>query len=341
MVKSRRNRRDELEIQLQKKKEKHQRRIDRKKRDAEHVAKGEEVEERPVPKTIENQRTTDETMIGTVVRSKTVVPETNDEEKMEESEELNKKEKSSEDDEENFDNDDDLLSGMKVDEMADFLTLDKAKDPKLLVMTKKRANHRTRTFCREISKAFYNCKYVNRRGFDIKKMVPRAAAVGFTHLVLIDENNEKPNSMLISRLPDGPTARFKIQSTKITSEMSRIHEKTKNCNWLTHRPEMIINNMSTRLGLQVGRFLATMFPQDPSFRYRRVCTFHNQRDFIFFRHHRYQFEGEKKADLMELGPRFTMRLQSLQKGTFDSKFGEYEFLLKRHDMEIDRRKFIL
>jgi len=32
--------------------------------------------------------------------------------------------------------------------------------------------------------------------------------------------------------------------------------------------------------------------------------------------------------IQELGPRFTLKLRSLQKGTFDSKFGEYEWVHK-------------
>lgn len=42
----------------------------------------------------------------------------------------------------------------------------------------------------------------------------------------------------------------------------------------------------------------------------------------------------------ELGPRFTLRLQSLQKGTFDSKQGEYEWVHKT-DMDTSRRRFHL
>ena len=70
--------------------------------------------------------------------------------------------------------------------------------------------------------------------------------------------------------------------------------------------------------------IAALFPHDPEFRGRRVATFHNQRDFIFFRHHRYSnamgcvvvvthdryiFDSEKKARLQELGPRFTLKLR--------------------------------
>lgn len=55
----------------------------------------------------------------------------------------------------------------------------------------------------------------------------------------------------------------------------------------THRPEVILNNFNTRLGLTIGRMFASLFHYDPQFRGRRVVTFHNQRDYIFFRHHRY------------------------------------------------------
>ena len=43
---------------------------------------------------------------------------------------------------------------------------------------------------------------------------------------------------------------------------------------------------------------------------------------------RYQFRNNKRCGLQELGPRFTLKLRSLQRGTFDSKFGEYEWVHK-------------
>ena len=43
---------------------------------------------------------------------------------------------------------------------------------------------------------------------------------------------------------------------------------------------------------------------------------------------RYIFKNEKRVGIQELGPRFTLKLRSLQKGTFDSKYGEYEWVLK-------------
>jgi hypothetical protein len=69
------------------------------------------------------------------------------------------------------------------------------------------------------------------------------------------------------------------------------------------------------------------------------------------RHHRYIFEQKESkskeqqqpaviARMQELGPRFTLKLLSLQKGTFDSKYGEFEWVHKK-DMDTSRRRFHL
>lgn len=54
-----------------------------------------------------------------------------------------------------------------------------------------------------------------------------------------------------------------------------------------HVPEVILNNFTTRLGHSIGRMFASLFPHDPQFIGRQVATFHNQRDYIFFRFHRW------------------------------------------------------
>lgn len=60
------------------------------------------------------------------------------------------------------------------------------------------------------------------------------------------------------------------------------HTRATLCN-----PEVVLNNFTTRVGHIIARMLAAVFPHDPQFTARRVVTFHNQRDFIFFRQHRY------------------------------------------------------
>ena len=91
--------------------------------------------------------------------------------------------------------------------------------------------------------------------------------------------------LVISHLPNGPTAHFKVSSFVPST-------KIKNHASLTdHIPEIILNQFTTRLGHRVGRFLGSIFPHKPEFHGRRAVTFHNQRDFIFVRQHRYIFDN--------------------------------------------------
>lgn len=85
--------------------------------------------------------------------------------------------------------------------------------------------------------------------------------------------------------------------------------------------------------------LATMFDQRAEFKGRQVVTFRNQRDFVFFRRHRYEFGKDgKDVELQELGPRFTLKLQYLHEGLFDPKYAEYEW--KWHeDMGLQKLKW--
>lgn len=229
-----------------------------------------------------------------------------------------------------------LRKELEIDEFAEYYA--KAYTPKVLITYADNPVTKTRKFGVELARIIPNALAKVRNRSSIKKMVTSANREGFTDLLVINENNRQPNGLLVIHLPNGPTAHFKLSNVKITKEIKRSHEE-----FTQHRPEVIMTNFSTRLGLTIGRMLGALFHHDPEFKGRRAATFHNQRDYIFFRHHRYQFtkEGER-AKLRELGPRFTLKLRSLQEGTFDSKTGDFDWMItnKRHAME-GRRRFFL
>ncbi|KAI1711637.1 kelch motif domain-containing protein [Ditylenchus destructor] len=163
----------------------------------------------------------------------------------------------------------------------------------------------------------------------------RNMKVAFQFSILVI-NNLFSDGLVLSHLPDGPTAYFKINTLEYTKQIKGAGEST------SHLPEVILNNFKTRLGHTIGRMLACLFPHTPQYTGRRAVTFHNQRDYIFFRHHRYEFkENGERAALHELGPRFTLRLKWLQKGTYDTREGEYEWTLKRHEMKTSCLDFSL
>lgn len=258
--------------------------------------------------------------------------------------------------------DDELQADEGLDEFSSHFSRERV--PKLLITTSQECSTNTRKFIKELLTVIPNTYYYKRRSYDLKQIVKYASNREFTSMFVVNENRKNPNGLLVVNLPEGPTAHFKLSSIKLSKKIKGHGKPTR------HMPELLLNNFTTRLGHRVGRLLASIFPQDPQFKGRRTVTFHNQRDFIFFRHHRYVFEekevkekapvvpgddsGKKSkksapktvtrkgviARLQECGPRFTLKLQSLQAGTFDSKYGEYEWVHKP-DMDTSRRRFFL
>ncbi|XP_020650728.2 ribosome production factor 1 [Pogona vitticeps] len=268
----------------------------KKKRKKEREALGDKAPPKPVPKTIENQRVYDET---------TVDP-----------------------------NDEEVILDEATDEFAPYFNRQTV--PKILITTSDRPRGRTVRFCEQLSTCIPNSHVYYRRGLALKRIIPQCISRDFTDLIVINEDRKVPNGLVLSHLPEGPTAHFRMSSVRLRKEIKR-----KGKGPTEHQPEILLNNFTTRLGHSIGRMFASLFPHDPQFVGRQVATFHNQRDYIFFRFHRYIFKNEKKVAIQELGPRFTLKLRSLQKGTFDSKFGEYEWIHKRREMDTSRRKFHL
>lgn len=178
--------------------------------------------------------------------------------------------------------------------------------------------------------------YFERKQSSIQAFVDTFAKKGFTDVIIVKEDKEKLSTFSHIHLPAGPTAIYKLSSYVPSKSIPNRGKCTK------HTPELILNNFGTQLGVRVGRMLAALFPHYPNFVGRQAVTFHNQRDFIFFRFHRYIFnEHRDKARLQELGPRFTLKLRALQKGLFqDPEKAEHEFRWKTKT-DRNRRRFFL
>eukprot|EP00127_Corallochytrium_limacisporum_P005207 Clim_evm24s201 gene=Clim_evmTU24s201 len=226
-----------------------------------------------------------------------------------------------------------------ADEEADKLqTYFEGKPPKIMISTSNRAVGRETTYqlVRELEEILPNAFFYERKGYKIKDIVKYASNAEFTELLVVNEDHKEPNALIHCHLPDGPTAYYKLTSFV---PHAKIWNKARTSE---HYPELVLNNFGTRLGHTIGRMFASLIPQKPDFMGRRVITFHNQRDYIFFRHHRYIFKEGKRVGLQEIGPQFTLKLKWLQKGTFDPKHGEYEYIHKRNQLEkADKRTFYL
>ena len=245
------------------------------------------------------------------------------------------------------------------DEFAPYFEGEK---PKVLITTRPRPSQNLFYFIADLQKLIPGLHFYPRKSFSVKEICQFAAGREFTHLIVLSEKSKKCNGMTISHLRAhegvglaGPTAFFKV-SNVVTSQKIPNHGAS-----TSHIPELNLHGFGTRLGHRVGRLLGSLFPHDAQFQGRQVVTFHNQRDYLFVRHHRYIFEEKKdskakkdaapkkddepdlnvKTRLQELGPRFSLKLRWLQEGTFDTMHGEYEWFHKRKEMDTTRRKFHL
>lgn len=197
-------------------------------------------------------------------------------------------------------NDEEILGDEATDEFADYFS-DTVR-PKILITTRPRPSSKLFHFIGDLMRFFPQLYYYPRKSFSVKDICEFAVHRDFTHLIVLSEKSKVCNGMIISHLRRtgaaaggdenakcaGPTAFFKVSNVITSSDVPNHGSAT------SHVPELVLNGFGTRLGHRVGRFLGSLFPHNAQFQGRQVATFHNQRDYIFVRHHRYIFEEGKE-----------------------------------------------
>ncbi|KAL5104922.1 Ribosome production factor 1 [Taenia crassiceps] len=230
-----------------------------------------------------------------------------------------------------------------------------AVEPKLLLTHSDRVTPHTIGFCKELSRVIPNTTLVPRWHLPLKKLIPKAIEHGYTALLVVNEDMKKLNTLVISHLPDGPTATFHVTNVTPRRKLRGLKNRGIEEGVIPH---LILN-----------RFMTALASRGPPLPHCRTVVFHNQRDFIFFRHYRYihrknsgasedkktmndvedggneeagpSMEPLDRVVVNEVGPRFTLKLKSIQLGTFDSQFGDYEWVKKGAVIGKSRRTFVL
>ncbi|GFH47353.1 hypothetical protein CTEN210_03828 [Chaetoceros tenuissimus] len=201
-------------------------------------------------------------------------------------------------------NDEEILGDEANDEFADYFS--DTLRPKILVTTRPKPSSNIFHFIADLMRFFPQLYYYPRKHFSVKDICEFAGKRDFTHLMVLSEKSKVCNGMIISHLRRtgaaaggdeqykcaGPTAFFKVSNVITSSDVPNHGSAT------SHVPELVLNGFGTRLGHRVGRFLGSLFPHNAQFQGRQVATFHNQRDYIFVRHHRYVFQ-EGKEDYVD------------------------------------------
>ena len=155
---------------------------------------------------------------------------------------------------------------VRADEQADAFEQYFAgtKDPKIMITTRPRPSRKIFDFIGDLLDLFPNAFFYPRSKFHVKEICGWAHARGFTHVIVLAEKAKKVNRLLVSHLPVGPTALFKLTTVVLESMLRARGNKT------SHVPEILLNNFNTRLGHRVGRVLGSMFPHRPDFKGRQV-----------------------------------------------------------------------
>lgn len=219
-----------------------------------------------------------------------------------------------------------IINDEADDEFAEYFV--SGANPKVLITTGEHPCYRSKQLVKEIRWLFPNSVYRPRKNYTLKEITQFCINREFTDLLVVTDRLKEPHNLIVSHLPKGPTATFRVSNFLSHAQLEDAAPRTE------HYPELIFKNFDTRLGRRISRLLQCLFPSKRDYAGRAVATFHNQRDYIFLRTHRYIFDSMNEVRLQEMGPRFTLRLLTLQSGTFDTKFGEFEWYRKKeHDTD--------
>jgi ribosome production factor 1 len=187
--------------------------------------------------------------------------------------------------------DEEVMADEMEDEFAPYFHGEK--EPKVLITTRPRPSQELFYFIADLQDLIPRLEFYPRKSFSVKEICRFARNRDYTHVMILSEKNKKCNGLTISHLrkgdtdndaEGGPTAFFKLTNV-VTSKRIPNHGTS-----TSHVPELNLHGFGTRLGHRIGRLLGSLFPHNAEFQGRQVVTFHNQRDYLFVRHHRYIFD---------------------------------------------------
>ncbi|KAI8911487.1 anticodon-binding protein [Gorgonomyces haynaldii] len=205
-------------------------------------------------------------------------------------------------------------------------------DPKVLVTTSRDPSSRLTQFAKEMKLMFPNSQRMNRGNYVVGDIVEACRKADATDLIILHETRGQPDGMIVCHFPYGPTAYFSLHNVVLRHDIpdrGTVSEQF---------PHLIFDKFSSKLGNRVMNILKFLFPV-PKPESKRVMTFANTSDFISFRHHVY-YKIDKDVQLVEVGPRFEMRLYEIKLGTIDIAEADTEWVYRPYQRTAKKRDFL-
>lgn len=134
-----------------------------------------------------------------------------------------------------------------MDEFASYFNGDVK--PRVVMTTSKSPSVEAIVAVKEMLRVFPNSEYVKRKNFDIKPIVRGAIKREYTDVLIWEESalgKKGIDSLILIHLPNGPTARFRVTSLVLPTELRGHGRPTK------HYPELVLNRFDARLGRTVS-----------------------------------------------------------------------------------------
>ncbi|KAK7695481.1 hypothetical protein QCA50_000117 [Cerrena zonata] len=208
-------------------------------------------------------------------------------------------------------------------------------DPKIVVTTSRDPSSKLLQFSKEMRLVFPNSHRINRGNYVVKELAEACRANDITDLVIVHEHRGKPDAMIVSHFPHGPTIYFTLHNVTLRHDI----ESYKSSTVSEQYPHLIFENFDSRLGERVRDILKYLFPV-PKEDSKRVMTFSNEDDFISFRHHVFVKNGPKQVQLAEVGPRFEMKPYEIRQGTIEQNEAEREWVLSHYSRTTKKRSLL-
>ncbi|KAK7194243.1 U3 small nuclear ribonucleoprotein (snRNP) [Novymonas esmeraldas] len=207
-------------------------------------------------------------------------------------------------------------------------------DPHVLVTTSRNASQKLLEFAKEVRLIVPNAVRMNRGNLSVHQLMDAARKENYTDVVVLQESQGVPDSLIVSHLPLGPTVTFTIHNLVARHDIDGVGTMSE------QYPHLIFENFTAKLGLRIRDVLRYLFPV-PKADATRVLTFDNDNDFISFRHHTFKRErGKKQVELTEVGPRFELTPYRVVLGTLEMDDAETEWVLQPYMNTAKKRRLL-
>ncbi|OCH90717.1 Brix-domain-containing protein [Obba rivulosa] len=208
-------------------------------------------------------------------------------------------------------------------------------DPKIVVTTSRDPSSKLLQFAKEMRLVFPNSHRINRGNYVVKELADACRANDVTDLVILHEHRGKPDAMIVSHFPHGPTVFFTLNNVALRHDIDSYKSSTVSEQY----PHLIFENFSSKLGERIRDVLKYLFPV-PKEDSKRVMTFSNEDDFISFRHHVFMKIPPKQVQLAEVGPRFEMKPYEIRQGTIEQTEAECEWVMAHYSRTAKKRSLL-